>query len=129
MSGKTFINDSVFVEIAREAMHKVEEVFKQERKGALSGLTRIFTERFAPQISVKKAEASDLEESPGSVAFEVKLTVVYGVKIPEVAQKVRERIVNDVESLTGYKVDKVDIIIDRIIKPEDIQEDKKENQG
>ena len=33
MGGKTFINDTVFVEIAREAMRKVEEVYKKERKG------------------------------------------------------------------------------------------------
>ena len=31
--------------------------------------------------------------------FEVKLTVVYGVKIPEVAQKVRDKIISEVENV------------------------------
>lgn len=38
----------------------------------------------------------------------------------------REKIITDVEALTGYKVEKVDIVIDRIVKPEEIQEEKKE---
>ena len=49
MIGKTFINDPVFVEIAKEAMRKVEEVYKQERKGGLVSFTRMFVDRFAPK--------------------------------------------------------------------------------
>ncbi|MCF6097107.1 Asp23/Gls24 family envelope stress response protein [Thermovorax subterraneus] len=126
VEGRTNISESVFIEIAREAMHKVEDVFREERKSALSGLTRIFTERFAPQITVRKSEPAEGEEGLGGVSFEVKLSVVYGVRIPEVAQKVREKIITEVETLTGYKVEKVDIVIDRIVKPEEIQEEKKE---
>ncbi|MCG0276006.1 MAG: Asp23/Gls24 family envelope stress response protein [Thermosediminibacteraceae bacterium] len=126
MDGRTTISENVFIEVAREAMKKIEDVFREEKKGGLSGLTRIFTERFTPQITVKKTEMGEQYEGPGTVSFEVKLAVVYGVKIPEVAQKVRERIITDVEALTGYKVEKVDIVIDRIVKPEEVQEEKKE---
>ncbi|MGI6235830.1 MAG: Asp23/Gls24 family envelope stress response protein [Christensenellales bacterium] len=128
MGGKTFINDSVFVEIAKEAMRKVEEVYKQERKGGLAGFTRMFVDRFAPQISVKKTDPTEFEESAGTVSFEVKVTVVYGVKIPEVAEKAREKIISEVETLTGYTVEKVDLVIERIIKPEELQEDKQEEK-
>jgi len=109
--GKTTINDSVFVEIAREAMQKVEDVFRQEKKGALLGLTRVFTERFAPQITVKKAEGAGAD-------------MLYGVNIPEVARKVREKIVSEIETLTGYSVEKVDINIEKIVKPDQIAEEK-----
>ncbi|TYP56191.1 Asp23/Gls24 family envelope stress response protein [Thermosediminibacter litoriperuensis] len=126
MEGRTNISENVFIEVAREAMNKVEDVFREERKGALSGLTKIFAERFAPQITVRKSEPAEGEEGLGSVSFEVKLSVAYGVKIPEVAQKVREKIISEVEALTGYKVEKVDIVIDRIVKPEELQEEKKE---
>ncbi|HHY70283.1 MAG TPA: Asp23/Gls24 family envelope stress response protein [Thermoanaerobacterales bacterium] len=126
MGGKTFINDSVFVEIAKEAMRKVEEVYKQERKGGLAGFTRMFVDRFAPQISVKKTDPTEFEESAGNVSFEVKVTIVYGVKIPEVAEKAREKIISEVETLTGYTVEKVDLVIERIIKPEEVQEEKPE---
>ncbi|NLZ53804.1 MAG: Asp23/Gls24 family envelope stress response protein [Thermoanaerobacteraceae bacterium] len=129
MSGKTFISDSVFVDIAKEAMRKVEEVYKQERKGGLAGFTRMFVDRFAPQISVKKTDPTELEESAGSVALEVKITVVYGVKIPEVAEKAREKIISEVETLTGYSVEKVDLVVERIIKPEELQEEKAERNS
>jgi len=126
MSGRTFINESVFVDIAKEAMRKVEEVYKQEKKGGFAGLTRMFVDRFVPQISVKKTDPAEFEDTSGSVSFEVKISVLYGVKIPEVAAKARERIIDDVETLTGYTVEKVDIIVERVIKLEEIQEEKVE---
>ena len=124
MEGKTTINDSVFVEIAREAMQKVEDVFRKEKKGALLGFTRAFTERFAPQITVKKTESTAVENSFGAVSLDVKISVFYGVNIPEVARKVREKIVSEIETLTGYSVEKVDITIEKIIKPEQAEENK-----
>lgn len=128
VQGKTIINDSVFVEIAKEAMQKVEDVFRQERKGAFLGLTRIFTERFTPQIAVKKTEAAGIDEGFGTVALDVKISVIYGVNIPEVAKKVREKIVSEIETLTGYAVEKVDITIEKIIKPEQVTDDKKSEE-
>ncbi|MCR4432366.1 MAG: Asp23/Gls24 family envelope stress response protein [Tepidanaerobacteraceae bacterium] len=122
--GKTTINDSVFVEIAREAIQKVEDVFRQEKKGALLGLTRVFTERVAPQITVKKTEGALLENGFGTVSLDVKISVLYGVNIPEVAKKVREKIVSEIETLTGYTVEKVDINIEKIVKPEQVAEEK-----
>lgn len=127
MSGKTFVNDTVFVDVAREAMRKVEEVLVTEDKGGFSSFTRAFTDKFTPQIMVTKNEADELAEEKDSVSFEVKLTVVYGVKIPEVAKKVREKIITEVEAFTGYKVDKVDIIIEKIVKAEEIDENRKKN--
>jgi uncharacterized alkaline shock family protein YloU len=128
MSGRTLINDSVFIDIAKEAMRKVEEVYKQDKKGGLAGFTQMFVDRFAPQISVKKTEGMEFEEAEPSVDFEVKVSVVYGVKIPEVAQKARDKIISEVETLTGYHVEKVDLIVERIVKPEDIHEEKKEEE-
>jgi uncharacterized alkaline shock family protein YloU len=126
LSGKTYINDIVFIEIAKEAMRKVEEVYKQEKKGAFAGFTRLFVDRFAPHISVKKTDPAEFDETAGTVSFEVKVTIVYGVKIPEAAQKVREIVINEVEDLTGYTVDKVDLIVERIVKLEELQEEKNE---
>ncbi|MDI3481219.1 MAG: hypothetical protein PWQ97_874 [Tepidanaerobacteraceae bacterium] len=126
--GKTTINDSVFVEIAREAIQKVEDVFRQEKKGALLGITRVFTERFAPQITVRKAESATSENGFGTVSLDVKISVLYGVNIPEVARKVREKIVSEIESLTGYTVEKVDINIEKIVKPEQAEEEKEKTE-
>ena len=81
---RTQVTDDVFLEIARSAMQAVNEVARQEKKGALAELTQLFSERIAPQIVVKRAEAEI-----AAVTFEIKLTLIYGVRIPEVVEKVR----------------------------------------
>jgi len=126
--GKTTINDSVFAEITREAMQKVEDVFRQEKKGALQGLTRVFTERFAPQVTVKKTESAEPDNDFGTLSLDVKISVLYGVVIPEVAKKVREKIISEIETLTGYSVERVDINIEKIIKPEQMEEEKEKHE-
>ena len=54
---RTQVTDDVFLEIARSAMQAVNEVARQEKKGALAELTQLFSERIAPQIVVKRADA------------------------------------------------------------------------
>lgn len=115
--GKTVINDEVFVDLAKAAMLNVNEVSCQERKGAWSGIAQIFADRFTPQISVKK----DDSEEQATVAFDLKLALLYGVNIPETVKRVREAILKDVEELTGYKVEKIDISVEKLVKPETIK--------
>ena len=110
---RTQVTDDVFLEIARSAMQAVNEVARQEKKGALAELTQLFSERIAPQIVVKRAEAE-----LAAVTFEIKLTLIYGVRIPEVVEKVRSAVKTEVESLTGYTVQRIDILVEKLIRPE-----------
>ncbi|NMC31695.1 MAG: Asp23/Gls24 family envelope stress response protein [Veillonellaceae bacterium] len=110
---RTQITDEVFLEIARSAMQNVNEVARQERKGALAELTQLFSERIAPQIVVKRLEAEDLTLT---VAFEIKLTLIYGVRIPDVVEKVRGAVKHEVEELTGCKVDRIDILVEKLVR-------------
>ena len=121
-AGKTTINDAVFVEIAKEAMKKVGSVYRQEKRGTLNGITRAFTEKFDPRITVKKAETEDTENEYGTIALELRITVVYGVVIPEVAKQLKEKIISEIQTLTGYSVERVDIYVEKIILPEQVEE-------
>ena len=112
---RTLLTDEVFVEIARSAMRNVNEVARQEKKGALAEITQLFSERMAPQIIVKRLAA---EGAAPAVSFDIKLTLIYGVRIPEVVEKVRSSIKTEVEHLTGVNVDKIDILIEKLIRPE-----------
>ena len=112
---RTQITDEVFLEIARSAMQNVNEVARQERKGALAELTQLFSERIAPQIVVKRLEAEDLTLT---VAFEIKLTLIYGVRIPDVVEKVRSAVKGEVENLTGCRVDRIDILVEKLVRAE-----------
>jgi len=121
--GKTVIQDEVFTDITRNAMQKVNEVFQKDRKGALAGLTQILSERIAPQVTVKKADKESPETPFGTVAFDLKLTLVYGVNIPDVVKRVRETIIGEVETLTGYTVERIDVSVEKLVTPCKVESD------
>ncbi len=112
---RTQVTDDVFLEIARSAMQAVNEVARQEKKGTLAELTQLFSERFAPQIVVKRIES---ETAVPAIAYDIKLTLIYGVRIPDVVEKVRTAVKSEVEKLTGYKVDRIDILVEKLVRPE-----------
>jgi uncharacterized alkaline shock family protein YloU len=119
VSGKTTVNDNVFQAIVEIALKNVDAVVAKEKKGALAGISKIL-ERFSPQITVKKAEHAEADF--GDVSFELNLAVIYGINIPEAAARVREELVTVVESITGYKVAQVNIVVDRIVEMKDLEE-------
>jgi uncharacterized alkaline shock family protein YloU len=121
---RTQVTDDVFLEIARSAMQAVNEVARQEKKSALAELTQLFSERIAPQIVVKRPEGET-----AAVAFEIKLTLIYGVRIPEVVDKVRTAIKTEVETLTGYTVQRIDILVEKLVRPEPSAEPESINKG
>lgn len=114
---RTQVTDDVFLEIARSAMQAVNEVACREKKSALAELTQLFSERIAPQIIVKRPDPEVT-----AVTFEIKLTLIYGVRIPDVVEKVRHAVKADVENLTGYTVQRIDILVEKLIRPEIVPE-------
>ena len=122
---RTQVTDEVFLEIARSAMQAVNEVARQEKKSALAELTQLFSERIAPQIVVKRLDA---ETAMPAVAFEIKLTLIYGVRIPEVVEKVRAAVKAEVENLTGYAVQRIDVLVEKLVRPEPAAESESVNK-
>ena len=122
---RTQVTDDVFLEIARSAMQAVNEVARQEKRGALAELTQLFSERIAPQIVVKRLDA---ETAMPAVAFEIKLTLIYGVRIPEVVEKVRAAVKAEVENLTGYAVQRIDVLVEKLVRPEPVAEAESVNK-
>lgn len=114
--GCTQFTDEVFVEIARSALRGISEVSRLEKKSALSELTQLVSDRIAPQITVKRVDDSQ------AVAFDMKLTFLYGVRIPDVVEKVRNAVVTEVEAITGFKVDRIDILVEKLIRPDPVAE-------
>ncbi len=117
---KLVIQEDVFVDITKNALQKVNEVFREEKKGTLAGLTQVFAEKIIPHIAIRKID-SENSEQPGSVSLDMKLSLVYGVKIPEAVHNVKEAVTLEIENLTGYKVEKIDIIVDKLVKPDKIE--------
>jgi uncharacterized alkaline shock family protein YloU len=42
--------------------------------------------------------------------------------IPEVAKQLKEKIISEIQTLTGYSVERVDIYVEKIILPEQVEE-------
>ncbi len=115
---KTVINDEVFAELARASLQKVNEVFYQEKKGTLAELTTLIADKLVPQIIIKKTEADKPDDCRGKVSFEIKLSLIYGINIPDALKKVRETISVEVENITGYQVERIDIFVEKLVRQE-----------
>ena len=126
VEGNTTVNEAVFQAIAEIVLNNIDDVVAKKRKGTLAGLSKILAERFSPHIVVKKAEKPEVDF--GDVNFDLKLAVIYGVKIPEVAVNVRKELIKVVEDLTGYKVTGVDVVVDRIVEMKELEADLPEEE-
>ena len=128
VGGKTIISEEVFADLAKTAMSKVDNVAAApEDVSALAAVVKKVADRVIPQIIVKKTDAiagndDSQQATVGRVSFEIKITVVYGANIPETTTKLRQVLVDEVEHITGYQVDKVDVIVEKLVKAESVAE-------
>ena len=124
VGGKTIISEEVFADLAKTAMSKVENVAAaSEDVSTLAAVVKKVAERVIPQVIVKKTDAiagddENLQATVGRVSFEIKITVIYGANIPETTTKLRQVLLDEVERITGYQVDKVDVIVEKLVKAE-----------
>ena len=117
LGGKTTVNEAVFQHIAEVVIKKIDDI--ADRKGVPAGFTKNLFARLTPQVVVTKEEQPDVDF--GNVSFELKLAIIYGIKIPDVAAKVRVEFAKVVEELTGYKVTQVDIVFDRVVEMKELE--------
>ena len=128
VGGKTIISEEVFADLAKTAMSKVDNVAAApEDVSALAAVVKKVADSVIPQIIVKKTDAiagddDSQQATVGRVSFEIKITVVYGANIPETTTKLRQVLVDEVEHITGYQVDKVDVIVEKLVKAESVAE-------
>lgn len=124
VGGKTIISEEVFADLAKTAMSKVDNVSAaSDDGGTLAAVVKKVADRVIPQVIVKKTDAiagdeENQQATIGHVSFEIKITVVYGANIPETTTKLRQVLLDEVERITGYQVDKVDVIVEKLVKAE-----------
>ena len=128
VGGKTIISEEVFEDLAKTAMSKVENVAAApEDVSTLAAVVKKVADRVIPQVIVKKTDAiagddENQQSTVGRVSFEIKITVIYGANIPETTTKLRQVLLDEVEHITGYQVDKVDVIVEKLVKAESVAE-------
>ena len=116
-AGSTTISNTVVSQIAGIAAQEVEEA-QMGGGGAVGGLLQSVTggsgNNFSRGVTVEVGE----EET----AIDLTLTVAYGQSIPRVSQAVRDNVINRVESLTGLRVNEVNIQVSDVQVPQEQQQ-------
>jgi uncharacterized alkaline shock family protein YloU len=114
--GKTTIADIVVSRIAGIAAREVEGVHELVAQGmgaAVGGLAQRVTR------ADTRSQGVNVEVGAREAAIDLRLTVEYGVSIPQVAEAVRRNIMNRLESMTGLIVKEVNIDVTDLYFPED----------
>ncbi len=105
------IADDVVAAIASMAAAEVPGVFSMA-----GGLVGDLTERLGRR-NWQKGVKVDVQH--GSATIDLYLVVLYGSRIPEIAQKVQDRVRQAVESMTALKVKAVDVHVQGVGSPDD----------
>lgn len=114
--GKTVIADSVVAKIAGAAAREIEGVHELVPIGAGAALAG-FAGRLAR--TDQRATGVNVEVGQREAAIDLNMTVDYGVSIPQVAEAVRQNIMERVRGMTGLMVKEVNINAADLYFPEE----------
>ena len=115
-AGRTSIADVVVARIAGIAAREVpgvHELVGQGMGGAVSGLAQ------RVRHVDTRAQGVNVEVGEREAAIDLRLTVEYGVSIPQMAEEVRRNVINRLESMTGLTTKEVNIDVVDLYFPED----------
>jgi len=101
-SGKISISEEVIASIASIAASEVEGL-ADVKQGAIADIVGIFGGR-------QKGVEVRLDEN-SNVHVDLKVTVAYGHPIHEVAQRIQQKVSQDIQAMTGLSVDGVDVYV------------------
>jgi uncharacterized alkaline shock family protein YloU len=118
--GTTTIQDAVVTAIISMAAQEVDGVATSHGGVRLPGDTSPTVGEFVDNITGGASRTRGLSVDVGEqqAAADITINVEYGRSIPQVAQAVRERIIERVQSLTGLEVTEVNIQVNDVDLPE-----------
>lgn len=117
--GKTTIADVVVSKIAAIAAREVagvHDLVMEGVGGAVTGLTQLVTG------ADTRSQGVNVEVGEREAAIDLKLTLDYGVSIPQVAEAVRRNIISRLEAMTGLNVKEVNIDVTDLYFAEEEQQ-------
>ena len=105
LEGVIKVHESVVASIVRKAACSVDGVLR------LAGSTLV--DNIAEIVGSKRIYDRSIivEMGESSVQIEVKVILVYGIEIPSVARAIQEAVIEQITSITGMTVAKVNVMI------------------
>ena len=103
--GAVKVHESVIASIVRKAAMSVEGVLRLGTSSLVDNLAEI--------VGSKKIQdrAITVEMNENSVSVEVRVILLYGVMIPQVASELKNAVAGEIFKLAGMKVDHVNVVI------------------
>lgn len=103
--GAVKVHESVIASIVRKAAMSVEGVLRLGTSSLVDNLAEI--------VGSKKIQdrAITVEMNENSVSVEVRVILLYGVLIPQVATELKNAVAGEIFKLAGMKVDHVNVVI------------------
>ena len=115
------ISDDVVAKIAGVAVSEVKGV-----SGKASGFAGGISEVLSGKKNLSKGIKVDVDNK--EVKVDVNIVVEYGVRIPDVAFEIQNRVKKAVETMTGLKVLEVNVHVQGVRTTDDVEETKVEEE-
>jgi uncharacterized alkaline shock family protein YloU len=120
--GSTSISDSVVSKIAGIAAQEVEGI----RMGG--GATQAVGGFLGSITGGSQTQGVSVEVGQEEAALDLTLTAEYGKSIPQVAEAVRQNVINRVESLVGLRVTEVNVTVSNVFFPQEEAEQERQRE-
>lgn len=103
------------VRISVEVVSTIAGIATAELEG-VAGMYSSFAGGIAEKLGAKKSPSKGVkvDMTEDTVSIDLYIVVDYGVRIPELAWEIQENVKNNVETMTGLEVEKVNIHIEGV---------------
>lgn len=118
------------IEISGDVIAVIAGVAVSEVQG-VSGMAGSFAGGISEVLSGKKnlAKGIKVDKDEEKVKIDVNIIVEYGSRIPDVAFEIQNRVKKSVESMTGLKVEEVNVHVQGVNTDAILNQEQEENQN
>ena len=118
------------IEISGDVIAVIAGVAVSEVQG-VSGMAGSFAGGISEVFSGKKnlAKGIKVDKDEEKVKIDVNIIVEYGSRIPDVAFEIQNRVKKSVESMTGLKVEEVNVHVQGVNTDAIVNQEQEENQS
>lgn len=113
-AGSVKIADEVIATVASMAAGEIEGIVGSPGRGGLEVKDFLSKKGFCKGIKVETQE--------NRVSIDVNISILYGYKIAEVAEKVQKKVLDAVTSMTGLDIERVNIHVCSVVFPKEQKE-------
>ena len=122
--GDVKIHENVISSLARRATLGIEGVSRLAGSLLVDNIAEIVGSRRMQERSITVA----MDEN-NRVSLEIKINILVGYRLPDVASAVQKAVISEIEAATGMTVTKVNVLVQEIESPEEHEEDAPAESG